>query len=87
MECDGIEAGILQRMDRAMVRRMCGVKLADRLSTLGLMERLELDDSVLEVVRRTGLRWLGHVLRREDDDSIKIVWRLDENVVRGRGQP
>ena len=81
----GIEAGILQRTERAMVRRMCGVNLADRLNTLGLMERLGLEDSVLEVVRRSGLWWLGHVLRREDDDPIKIVWRLDEDVMRGRG--
>ena len=83
----GIEAGILQRMKRAVVRRMCGVKLADRLNTVGLMERLGLEDSVLEVVSRSGLRWLGHVLRREDDDPIKIVWRLDEDAVRGRGRP
>ena len=83
----GIEAGILQRTERAMVRRMCGVKLADRLNTLGLMERLGLEDSVLEVVRRSGLRWLGHVLRREDDDPIKMAWRLDKDVMRGRGRP
>ena len=83
----GIEAGILQRTERAMVRRMCGVKLADRLNTLGLMERLKLEDSVLEVVRRSGLRWSGHVLRREDDDPIRTAWRLDEDVVRGRGRP
>ena len=47
----GIEAGILQRTERAMVRWMCGVKLAERLNTLGLMERLGLEDSILEVVR------------------------------------
>ena len=83
----GIEAGILQRTERAMVKRMCGVKLVDRLNTVALMERLGLEDSVLEVVRRSGLRWLGHVLRSEDDDPIKIVWRLEEDVVRGRGRP
>ena len=82
----GIEAGILQRTERVMVRRMCGVKLVDRLNMVGLMERLGLEDSVLEVVR-SGLRWLGHVLRREDDDPIKIAWRLEEDVVRGRGRP
>ena len=30
---------------------------------------------------------MGHVLRREDEDSIKIAWELDESVTRGRGRP
>ena len=42
---------------------------------------------VLEVVQRSDLRWMGHVLRREDEDHIKMVWELDESVRRGRGRP
>ena len=83
----GLEAGVLQRMERAMIRRMCGVKLEDRKNTLGLMERLGLNESILEVVKRNGLRWMGHVLRREDNNPIKMAWQLDEDVVRGRGRP
>ena len=83
----GLEAGVLQRTERAMIRRMCGVKLEDRKNTLGLMERVGLNESVLEVVKRNGLRWMGHVLRRGDDNPIKMAWQLDEDVVRGRGRP
>ena len=63
------------------------MKLKDRESTLELMERLGLEESVLEVVRRCGLRWTCHILRREDEDPIKMVWELDESVARGRGRP
>ena len=63
------------------------MKLEDRKNTLGLMARLGLNESVLEVVKRNGLRWMGHVLRREDDNPIKMAWQLDEDVVRGRGRP
>ena len=70
-----------------MIMRMFEVKLKDRTNTLGLMERLGLKESVLEVVRRSGLRWMGHVLRREDEDPIKMAWELDENDARGRGRP
>ena len=30
---------------------------------------------------------MGHVLRRENEDPIKMAWELDENVARGRGRP
>ena len=48
------------------------------------MERLGLKESVLEVVQRSGFRWTGLVLRREDEDTIKMAWELDESVARGR---
>lgn len=35
-----VEAGILQRTEEAMIRRMCGVNLEDRRNTLDLLERL-----------------------------------------------
>ena len=31
------------------------------------------------------LRWMGRVLRREDEDLIKMAWELDGSVARGRG--
>ena len=45
-----------------MVRKMCAVKLADRINTRELMERLGLKDTIIETVRQGSLRWLGHVL-------------------------
>ena len=68
-----VEGNILKRTERAMIRRMCGVKLKDRKNTLELMEWLGLMELVLMVARRSGLRWMGHVLRREDKDRIKMA--------------
>ena len=65
---------------------LCGLKLEHRRNMLGSLERLGLEESVLGVVRRRGLRCMGHVLRREDGDPIKMAWQLDEDVVRGRGR-
>ena len=30
---------------------------------------------------------MDHILRREDEDLIKMAWKLDESVARGRGRP
>ena len=38
---------------------MCGVQLADGVSTKEFMARLGLDNEIVEVVRQWSLRWLG----------------------------
>ena len=50
----------LERTERAMVRRMCGVKLSDRVKSEDLYGRLGIE-SVTEVIRASRLRWFGHV--------------------------
>ena len=52
-----------------------------------LMVRLRLDCSIVEVVRQASLRWLGHVVRKEDDDCVKQAWRFEVEGRRGRGRP
>ena len=49
-----------------MLRMMCGVQLADGVSTK-LMVSLELDNTIIEVLRQESLRWLGHVVRKGND--------------------
>jgi len=49
---------------------MCGVKLKDRLPSMELRERLDVDDIVL-ILQQNRLRWYGHVLRKDDDDWMK----------------
>ena len=60
-----------------MIRKMCGFKISDIKNTSELMERLGLEETVVEVIKRSGLRWMGHVLRREDDEPVKRAWDLE----------
>ena len=69
-----------------MLRLMCGVQLADGVSTKKLMVRLGLDNNIIEVVRQGSLRWLGHVVRKGNDDSVKQAWRFEVEVSRRRGR-
>ena len=66
---------------------MCGVQLADGVSTKELMVRLRLDSTIVEVLRQGSLRWLGHVVRKRDDDCVKQAWRFEVKGSRGRGRP
>ena len=50
---------------------MCGVKLTDRLNTRELMQRLGIKDIIVENVWQGSLRWLGHVLRKDDNEYVK----------------
>ena len=66
-----IQESILRRAEKRMLRMMCGVQLTDGVSTKELMIRLGLDSMIVEVVRQGSLRWLGHVVRKEDDNCVK----------------
>ena len=82
-----VEESILRRAEKRTLRMMCGVQLADGVSTKELMVRLGLDSTIVEVVRQGSLRWLVYVVKKEDDDCVKQVWRFEVESSRGRGRP
>ena len=51
------------------------------------MVRLGLVSTVVEVVRQGSLRWLGHVVRKRDEDCVKQAWRFEVEGSRERGRP
>jgi len=51
-----------------------------------LRERLGLDD-IISVLQQTRLRWYGHVLRKEDNDSVKKCMEYEVQSARPRGRP
>ena len=81
------EMGILRRTERAMVRAMCGVKLMDRKKTEVLMQMLGLEETVDQMAKANGVRWYGHVLRRDVDHVLRRALEFEVAGQRGRGQP
>jgi len=81
-----VEEEILRRAERRMIGKMCRVKVNERIHTDGLMARLGQKNTVVETVRRGSLRWLGHVLRKDNNESIKQVWDFKVEGNRGRGK-
>ena len=82
-----VEEIIVRRAEKRMLRMMCGVQLADGVSTKDLMVRLGLVSTIVDVMRQESLRWLGHMVRKRDEDCVKQVWRFEVEGSRGRGRP
>ena len=62
---------ILRRTERAIVRAMCGAKLMGKKRTEVLMEMLGLKETVVQRAKANGVRWYGHVLRRDDGHVLR----------------
>ena len=67
------EMAILRRTERAMVRSMRGVKLVDRKNTEELMEMLSLKKTLDRMAKANGVRWYGHVIKKDDNILKKAV--------------
>ena len=78
------EMAILRRTERAMVSSMCGVKLVDRKNMEELIEMLGLKETSDRMAKANGVRWHGHVIRRNDDSILKAMM-LEVNGQRKRG--
>jgi len=59
---------------------MCGIKLQDKVPSKGLRERLGLDD-IMSVLQQNRW-WYRHVLRKEDNDWLKIsmVYEVEDAI-------
>ena len=66
-----------------MIRWMCGVKLNERKKS---KELLGLEPISL-MIKKSRLRWFGHVERKDDNDRVKryIMWKVEG--IRQRGRP
>ena len=69
-----------------MARWMCDASLKERNSKAELRNRLGIEE-IGDVVRRSRLRWLGHVLRKDEYDWVRRSMSLEVNGNRGRGRP
>ena len=79
----------LRRLERAerMIRWMCGVTLKDRCKSEELMKRLDIED-VADVIRKSRLRWFGHLERTETGYQLAEIWfsqEMLERVDQGEG--
>ena len=52
----------LQRAEMRMGRRMCNVKVKDRVPSKELRERVGIPDDIILTLQQNRLRWYGHVL-------------------------
>ena len=73
------EMAILRRTERAMVRAMCSTKLMKKKRPEVLMEMLGLKETVVQMAKANGVRWYGHVLRRDDGHVLRRALEFEVN--------
>jgi len=76
----------MNRTEMSMIRWMYGVKLNERKKSEELRELLGLE-LVSLMIKKSRLRWFGHVKRKDDNDWVKrcITWEVEG--IRQRGCP
>ena len=77
----------LQRAESSMMRWMCGSKPEDRVPTSSLRSKLGGVPPITDQVRRSRLRWFGHVERRDEDDWLRKACNLDIGGKVPKGRP
>ena len=78
---------ILRRTEKAMVRAICSAKLTEKKRTEDLMETLGLKETVVQMAKANGVRWYGHVIRRDDGHVLRKVLESEVKGKRKRGRP
>ena len=86
----GSETWCLKENEKAILRRteraMCGQKVVDR-KTTEQMDMLGLKETIDRLATANGVRWYGHVLRRDDDSVLRVALNLEVSGKRKRGRP
>ena len=59
----------------------------DRKNTEELMKMLGLKETLDKMAKANGVRWYGHVVRRDDDSILKKAMMFEVNGPRKRGRP
>ena len=70
-----------------MVRAMCGQKVVDRKTTERQMDMLGLKETIDRLATANGVRWYGHVLRRDCDSVLGVALNLEVSGKKKRGRP
>ena len=70
-----------------MVRAMCGQKVVDRKTPEEQMDMLGLKEVIDRLATANGVRWYGHVLRRDDDSILMVALNHEVSGKRKRGRP
>ena len=73
-------------MEMRMVRWTCGVLLRDRVPSAELRERMGIE-SVSDAMKQNRLRWLRHVLQKDDDNWVKQIMSFQVEGKRGQVRP
>lgn len=69
-----------------ILRKIEGVTKLDKVRNETIRRNLKVK-SVIEKIETQQLRWFGHLVRMNEDRTVKVVWETETGVKRRRGRP
>ena len=82
----GKEEQILETTEMRMLRRIVDVTRRDQIRSVDIRKELGVND-IREKAREIRLRWYGHVMRMDNDNTVKAVMDMEVPGRRPRGRP
>ena len=79
------EMAILRKTKKPMMRAMWRVKMIEKRRSQELTSLLGLKDTLDRLAKASGVRWYGHVLRRDKSDILRRTLDFEVAERRGRG--
>ena len=67
----------LRGVGRRLIRMMCGVRLADKVSTDILRDRVGVVEKIEDMIIQSRLRWYGHIMRGDINFQIREVMEAE----------
>ena len=80
------EKAILRRTKRAVVKAMCDQKVVVRKTTEKQMDMLGLKETIKWLATTNGVKWYGHMLRRDDDSVLRAALDIEVSGNRKQGR-
>ena len=71
------EKAIFRRTEGAIVRVLCGQKVVGRKTNKEQINMLGLKETIDRLATVNGVRWCGHVLRRDDNSVLRVALDLE----------
>lgn len=75
----------IQACEMKILRKIEGVTRRDKLRNENIRQKLNMK-GILEKIETQQLRWFGHLVRKKEDDLVKMIWevKFDGKTVKGR---
>ena len=78
------ESTNIEVFEMMYLRNICGIRIVDRVRNAIKRERWRCELSVLEIIERNVLKWLGHAERMGEETLVKRVYQANVEGNRGR---
>ena len=69
------------------LRTILGVSLRNRYRNEAIRRMLNIDKTIIDIIRKKRIKWFGHIIRQPNTSYVKKVYKEEFNGKRPKGRP